>query len=113
MSKAEERALEAYPNEHFVDHTYAEMCRGFYEEGYEQAEKDLQWEVNHTEEAYQNGYVAGLKERLTWEDVKRIVEIADRLCPYTTKEMAEFEHEFRTEEAYYREILKRFYNGKC
>ena len=41
MSKAEERALEAYPNEHFVDHTYAEMCRGFYEEGYEQAEKDL------------------------------------------------------------------------
>ena len=41
MTKAEERALEAYPNEHFVDHTYAEMCRGFYEEGYEQAEKDI------------------------------------------------------------------------
>lgn len=41
MSKAEERALVAYPNEHFVDHTYAEMCRGFYEEGYEQAEKDI------------------------------------------------------------------------
>ena len=41
ISRAEERALEAYPNEHFVDHTYAEMCRGFYEEGYEQAEKDL------------------------------------------------------------------------
>ena len=41
MSKAEERALEAYPNEHFVDHTFAEMCRGFYEEGYEQAEKDI------------------------------------------------------------------------
>ena len=41
MSKAEERALVAYPNEHFVDNTYAEMCRGFYEEGYEQAEKDI------------------------------------------------------------------------
>ena len=41
MSRAEERALETYPNEHFVDHTYAEMCRGFYEEGYEQAEKDI------------------------------------------------------------------------
>ena len=41
ISRAEERALEAYPNEHFVDHTYAEMCRGFYEEGYEQAEKDI------------------------------------------------------------------------
>ena len=41
MSKAEERALVAYPNEHFVDHTYAEMCRGFYEEGYKQAENDI------------------------------------------------------------------------
>ena len=41
ISMAEERALVAYPNEHFVDHTYAEMCRGFYEEGYEQAEKDI------------------------------------------------------------------------
>ena len=45
MTKAEERALEAYPNEHFVDHTYAEMCRGFYEEGYEQAEKDINREM--------------------------------------------------------------------
>ena len=41
ISRAEEAALKAYPNEHFVDHTYAEMCRGFYEEGYEQAEKDI------------------------------------------------------------------------
>ena len=41
ISRAEERALETYPNENFIDHTYAEMCRGFYEEGYEQAEKDL------------------------------------------------------------------------
>ena len=41
MSKAEERAMVAYPNEHFVDHTYAEMCRGFYKEGYEQAENDI------------------------------------------------------------------------
>ena len=41
ISKAEERALKAYPNEHFVDYIYAEMCRGFYEEGYEQAEKDI------------------------------------------------------------------------
>ena len=41
ISRAEEAALKAYPNEHFVDRTYAEMCRGFYEEGYEQAEKDL------------------------------------------------------------------------
>lgn len=55
MSKrAEQRALEAYPNEHFVDYTYAEMCRGFYKEGYEQAEKDL---------------------ALTWEDIWQIVHL--------------------------------------
>ena len=38
MSKAEERALEAYP--------YAEMCRKKYLEGYHQAEKDLELTVD-------------------------------------------------------------------
>jgi hypothetical protein len=42
MSKrAEERGLEAYPNERFIDASYADMCRSFYQEGYEQAEEDL------------------------------------------------------------------------
>lgn len=42
MSKrAEEAALEAYPNDSFVSVEYADMCRSFYQEGYEQAEKDL------------------------------------------------------------------------
>lgn len=41
MSKrAEQRALEAYPNESFVSEEYADMCRSFFIEGYEQAEKD-------------------------------------------------------------------------
>ena len=43
MTKAEKRALEAYPDDRFVDYTYADMCRGFFKEGYEQAEKDLGW----------------------------------------------------------------------
>ena len=44
MSKrAEERALEAYPNESFVSEEYADMCRSFFIEGYEQAKKDLGW----------------------------------------------------------------------
>ena len=41
MSKASEAALKAYPNESFIDESYADMCRSFYEEGYEQAEEDL------------------------------------------------------------------------
>lgn len=41
MSKrAEIAALEAYPDDRFVDAEYSFMCRGFYQEGYEQAEKD-------------------------------------------------------------------------
>ena len=41
MSKrAEEAALRAYPDDNFVGVEYADMCRSFYQEGYEQAEKD-------------------------------------------------------------------------
>lgn len=44
MSKrAEEKALEAYPNDSFVSVEYADMCRSFFQEGYELAEKDLGW----------------------------------------------------------------------
>ena len=96
--KAEERALEAYPV-CMVRRRYDWISRSddpydsnlheryVYQRGYEQAEKDL---------------------ALTWEDIKRIVEIADHLCPYTTKDIAEFQAEFQTEESYYREVLKRF-----
>lgn len=45
MSKrAEEAALKAYPDDRFVDVEYSSMCRGFYQEGYEQAEKET---INH------------------------------------------------------------------
>ena len=41
MSKAEEAALKAYPDDKFVDYTYADMCRGFFKEGYEQSQQDI------------------------------------------------------------------------
>ena len=59
--------------------------------GYQQAEKDL---------------------ALTWEDVKRIVEIADSLMPYVCVKQGDLEHNFQSEEAYYKEVLKRYRDGK-
>ena len=41
MTRAQIAAWEAYPDDRFVDAEYSFMCRGFYQEGYEQAEKDL------------------------------------------------------------------------
>jgi len=46
--------------------------------------------------------------KLTWEDIKRIVEIADSLMPYTCVKAGGLEHDFQTEEDYYKEVLKRF-----
>ena len=43
MSKAKEAALKAYPDDNFVSVEYADMCRSFYQDGYEQAEIDLGW----------------------------------------------------------------------
>ena len=87
MTKAEERALEAYPNEHFVDHTYAEMCRGFYEEGYEAAEKDLV---------------------LTWEDIRIITKILEEVTD------EDIQVEFYNGDAIscYKEVLRRFKEAK-
>jgi len=81
MTKAAEHARKAYPNHNQLVQRYC------YRQGYHQAEKDL---------------------AMTWEDVKQIVEIADKLCPYTSKNIAEFQQEFQTEEAYYKEVLRRF-----
>ena len=49
-------------------------------------------------------------QELTWEDMKAIVKIADDLLPgHDTECLAS---ELQTEEAYYKEILKRFKEGK-
>ena len=50
--KAEERALEAYPNESFVLEEYADMCRSFFIEGYERAEKDLALSIDDIEKIH-------------------------------------------------------------
>ncbi len=46
------------------------------------------------------------KQELTWQDIKRIVTIADDLLPgHDTEQLLS---EFQTEESYYQEVLKRF-----
>lgn len=52
MTRAEEAARNAYSNESFIDESYADMCRGFYEEGYEQALKDLALTIDDIEKLH-------------------------------------------------------------
>ena len=85
MSKAEERALEAYPKETrdiggiVVDIGHPQYMRDLYIEGYHQAEKDLE---------------------LTWEDVRDILNLYEEVI----------EMDFC--EDIYGEILKRFKERK-
>ena len=78
MSKAEDKAKIAYQFWDISPNNYREY-KGFVK-GYQQAEKDL---------------------ALTWEDVKRIVEIANKMMP-------SLDHELQSEEAYYKEILNKY-----
>jgi len=117
--KAEERALETYPMKDYnKEPNYIHSCdskmldevyRDVFKLGYKQAEKDMEWEIDHREEAYMQGFKDGTDnaEVLTWKDVQRIVEIADGLLAkesHTEILLAEFQ----SEESYYQEILKRF-----
>ena len=90
MSKAKERALEAYPIEMSE---YSDSCREYdsneserltFIEGYQQAEKD---------------------NELTWEDLKMIDDISDNVY-------AECDVEMFDEKEYYQEVLKRFKETK-
>lgn len=90
ISKAEKAARKAYPYDGGTKGWICKSSRPIFIKGYQQAEKDLE---------------------LTWEDVKRIVEIADSLMPYVCVKQGDLEHNFQTEEDYYKEVLKR-YNGK-
>ena len=51
-----------------------------------------------------------MKQELTWQDIERIVQISYDLDPLYNEEhrLAEFQ----SEEAYYKEILKRFNETK-
>jgi len=51
-------------------------------------------------------FYAQAKMGLTWQDIKRIVEIAHDLEPLRGCE--DFLFEFQSEESFYQEILKRF-----
>lgn len=90
MSRAEEAANKAYPVDDNNVYNYA-VHLGFIE-GYEKAEKDLS---------------------LTWEDIKRIIEISDELTermdagiiePYLAGEQEYYEH--------YEEVLRMFNEAK-
>jgi len=87
MSKAEDRALEAYPStSHYwnAEPDRNAEAREFYKQGYHQAEKDLE---------------------LTWEDLKMIDEISDQVY-------AECDVNVFDEKEYYQEVLKRFKERK-
>ena len=100
MSKAEERALEAYPKMSRISEPHGEIPadnethylgdvntekREAYIKGYHQAEKDLE---------------------LTWEDMMAIDDLLDELLP-PRRDSDEL-----VLKGYYEEILKRFKNFK-
>ena len=88
MSKAEERALECYPVYEFLSNDINRRDRNIFLQGYQLAEKDL---------------------ALTWEDIKRIVNIADGMIDLDVRD--ELPECCKTEQGYYEEILKK-YNGR-
>ena len=90
ISKAKEKANE-YAEKVMLSVNHRLDVRDAYWDGYEQAEKDL---------------------ALTWEDVKQIVEIADKMMPDTAWDEPAFEAEFPTEEKFYEEVLKRYNDTK-
>lgn len=89
MSKAEDRALEAYPHYTAENITEVTNARYFFANGYEQAEKDL---------------------ALSWKDIETIIEIFYDL----NKEIRDenFSIEKYGTEKYFTEILNRFNKSK-
>jgi hypothetical protein len=87
MTRAEERALEAYPTQDMYSSLLDgsnRLKREVFINGYEQAEKDL---------------------ALTWEDIKKISRILDIMVDDDLK--GEIPKEWGEEE-YYEEVLRRF-----
>lgn len=88
MTKAKEAALKAYPDKEMngIAMLFGEQRRLF-QEGYEQAEKDL---------------------ALTWEDIKAIITIGDSMLTGTAWDVIDWPDE----QKYYEEVLKRFKDAK-
>ena len=83
MSKAEEKALKEYPQNIVTDyngsHDLNYYKRVLYQQGYHQAEKDLE---------------------LTWEDLATIEKLGDDFIKQN--------HTPMSDEEFYKEVLKRF-----
>lgn len=81
MNKAEEQALKAYPRE---DDAWGDewLKREGFAEGYKQAEKDFE---------------------LTWQDIQRIVKVADQIVDEDRGKFMAME-----DEDYYKEVLARY-----
>jgi len=90
MSKAEERALEAYPStSHYwnAEPDRNAEAREFYKQGYKQAEKDLE---------------------LTWEDVKLLQDISHEVFAEVANGCIDYYQVYPTEQSFLEEVLKRF-----
>lgn len=93
MTRAEEKALEAYPECPCYNDLHQEYqdingeYRVGFEIGYEQAEKDL---------------------ALTWEDIKKLDGIMDSMRTYTAWDAVDYPNG----EDFYKEVLKRFNESK-
>lgn len=111
ITRAEEIALEKYPHNVYGG-TLGDSLRAACMVGYHQAEKDMQ--IIPAEEAYTKGFSDGLKERLTWEDVKCIVEIADKILPLGGSKLEHFafNSKYQTEQSYYEDVLRIFNETK-
>lgn len=93
MTKAEEQALKAYPRATrdiggmVVDIGHPQYMRDLYIEGYNQAEKDLE---------------------LTWQDIRRILDAADKLAiDYGSEKLNEIGYD-----DYCKEVLARYMETK-
>lgn len=93
MSKAEERALEKYPDYRGMDGGYVTQRnkRMFYIYGYHQAEKDLE---------------------LTWEDIKMLQDISSTVFAEVAQGSVDYYQIYPTEQSFLEEVLKRFNERK-
>ena len=99
MSKAEERALEAYPKKiEWVGNQWDgapfdvnSEKRFYYQQGYKEAEKDLE---------------------LGWEDLKLLQDISHEVFAEVANGSVDYYQIYPTEQSFLEEVLKRFKNLK-
>ena len=122
MSKAEERALEAFPLKEDGDsrgsYDLNVVKRIIYQQGYEQAEKDLHKSIykagvldgfeDAVEGQYEKGYEQAEKDlELTCEDISKIISIDQQVCGAMGIANYTYNHQQAMEE-----VLKRFQEMK-